>query len=114
SENTLDFEDTVAVLPDISLTTNPENVVINTAELQDSYTVSIEAKNYFEGEKEANVSLDLPEGWQSEPESHKINLEERFDTEQVEFSIIPPADIDEGEFDIHIKAVSDGKEYDST
>src|SRR5699024_10302669 len=49
-----------------------------------------------------------------EPESHKINLEERFDSEQVEFSIIPPEDIGEGEFDIHIKAVSDGKEYDST
>src|SRR5690625_2494348 len=114
SENNLDFEDTVAVLPDISLTTNPENVVINTAELQDSYTVSVEAKNYFEGEKEADISLDLPEGWQSEPENHKVNLEERLDTEHVEFSIIPPEDIDEGEFDIHIKAVSDGKEYDST
>src|SRR5699024_9309383 len=114
SESVLDFEDTIAVLPDISLTTNPENVVINTAELQDSYTVSVEAKNYFAGEKEADVSLDLPEGWQSEPENYKVNLEERFDTEQVEFSIIPPKDIDGGEFDIHIKAAADGKEYDST
>src|SRR5699024_3982478 len=114
SENALDFEDTIAVLPDISLTTNPENVVIHTAELQDSYTVSVEAKNYFAGEKEADVSLDLPEGWQSEPENYKVNLEERFDTEQVEFSIIPPKDIDGGEFDIHIKAAADGKEYDST
>src|SRR5699024_4913161 len=107
-------EDTVAVLPDISLTTSPVNVVINTDDMKDHYTVSVEAKNYFDGEKEANVSLDLPEGWQSEPAERTVNLENRLDSEQIEFSIIPPEKVEEGDFEVEVKASADGKEYNST
>ncbi|MFC0299255.1 PIG-L family deacetylase [Virgibacillus soli] len=114
SENALNFTDTVAVLPDVSLTTKPANVVINTADMQDFYTLSVEAKNYVNGTKEVDVSLDLPEGWQSEPVEHTIKLDNRFDTKEIEFSIIPPEDVKEGELDIHVKALSDGKKYDST
>ncbi|MDY0409319.1 hypothetical protein [Paracerasibacillus soli] len=89
SENALNFTDTVAVLPDVSLTTKPANVVINTADMQDFYTLSVEAKNYVNGTKEVDVSLDLPEGWQSEPVEHTIKLDNRFDTKEIEFSIIP-------------------------
>src|SRR5690625_3905778 len=51
STNLLNLADTVAVLPDISLTTNPENIVMNTADLQDQYQVSVDVKNYTAGEK---------------------------------------------------------------
>src|SRR5699024_9127315 len=108
------FEDTVAVLPDISLMTSPENIVINTADKQDRYTISVEAKNYFDGEKVADVSLDLPEGWQSEPGKQTVSLKERFDSEKVEFSIIPPENVEEGDFNINVKASVDGKDYDAT
>src|SRR5699024_10848077 len=114
SENILNFEDTVAVLPDISLTTSPKNIVINTADKQGRYTVSVEAKNYFDGEKVADVSLDLPEGWQSGPGKQTVSLKERFDSEQVEFSIIPPENVEEGDFNINVKASADRKDYDAT
>lgn len=114
SKNELNFNDTVAVLPDISLTTNPENVVINTADIHDRYTVSVEAKSYFDGEKEASVSLDLPDGWLSEPAEQTVTLKNQFDTENIEFSIIPPENIEEGDFNIDVKAFAEGKEYDST
>lgn len=114
STNELNLNETVAVLPDISLTTNPENIVINTADLQDSYSISVEAKNYGEDQKEASVSLDLPKGWTSEPETQNVTLDNRFDTEQVEFSITPPANVEEGNFNVGVSATSNGKQYDST
>src|SRR5699024_11010866 len=93
STNTLSFDNTVAVLPEISLAANPENIVVNTADLQDEYSISVEAKNYFVGEKEASISLDLPEGWTSKPEDQHVTFDKRFDTEQVEFSIVPPENV---------------------
>ncbi|HLS59904.1 MAG TPA: NEW3 domain-containing protein, partial [Virgibacillus sp.] len=114
STNLLNLADTVAVLPDISLTTNPENIVMNTADLQDEYPVSVDVKNYTAGEKDVSVSIELPEGWTSEPSTKKVNLDNRFDTEQVEFSLIPPQNIEDGEFDIMVNATSNGKEYDTS
>lgn len=114
STNTLDLDNTVAVLPDISLTTKPDDLVINTADLQDDYTVSVEAKNYSSGKKEAAVSLDLPKGWTSEPEEQNVEFHKRNDTDQVEFSITPPDNIEEGDFDIDVHAESDGKQYNTT
>src|SRR5699024_5774759 len=114
SENVLNFEDTVAVLLDISLMTSPENIVINTADKQDRYTISVEAKNYFDGEKVADVSLDLPEGWQSELGKQTVSLKERFDREKVKCSIIPHENDEEGDFNINVKASVDGKDYDAT
>src|SRR5690625_3524901 len=114
STNLLNLADTVAVLPDISLTTNPENIVMNTADLQDEYPVSVDVKNYTVGEKDVSVSIELPEGWTSEPSTKKVNLDNRFDTEQVEFSLTPPENIEDGEFDIMVNATSNGKEYDTS
>jgi len=114
STNLLNLTDTVAVLPDISLATNPENIVMNTADLQDEYTVAVDVKNYTAGRKDASVSLDLPEGWTSEPSTKEVNLDKRFDTDQVEFSLTPPENIEEGEFDIMVTATSNGKEYDTS
>jgi len=111
STNKLNLGETVAVLPDVSLTTNPQNVVINTTDLQDSYSISVEAKNYVDGKKEASISLDLPEGWTSEPEAQNVTLDKRFDADQIEFSITPPENVNEGDFDIGINATSNGKQY---
>lgn len=114
STNVIDFSDTIAVLPDISLTTKPDNIIINTADIKDRYTITIEAKNYVDSKKEASITLDLPEGWSSEPEVQNITLDGRFDVKQIAFSIVPPSNVEKGEFDIKINATSNEKHYHTT
>ena len=67
TEKILELDNTVAVLPEISLSSNPVNLMINTADIQEEVPVTVSVKNYFNGENNASVSLALPEGWTSTP-----------------------------------------------
>ncbi|MFK4996923.1 hypothetical protein ACI2OX_03350 [Bacillus sp. N9] len=58
-----ELDETVAVLPDISLMLDPKDMVVNTAKIKEEMPVNVMVKNYFDGKRVAKVSLDLPEGW---------------------------------------------------
>src|SRR5690606_10041670 len=95
-----DLDNTVSVLPELGVTPDPVNITVNTADVQEKIPVSVKVKNYDDATQKAEVSLKLPEGWSSEPESAEVNLEERFEEKSVSFDLIPPSDVEEGEFTI--------------
>ncbi|MTW86982.1 hypothetical protein F3157_15140 [Virgibacillus dakarensis] len=112
--NILELDETFAVLPALSVSTEPEDIVVNTADLKSEYTVNVKVKNYYKGEKNASVSLNLPEGWTSVPEKADVNFKDRLDEQKTQFKITPPENIEKGEFSAEAIVESDGKEYDTT
>jgi LmbE family N-acetylglucosaminyl deacetylase len=114
AETILELDNTVAVLPEISISANPVNLMINTADVQEEVPVSVSVKNYFNGENNASVSLALPEGWTSEPEQVEVSFLERFDEKEVNFKIHPAGEVAEGNFSIDVLATSNGKTFDNT
>src|SRR5690606_21198013 len=63
----VNLDNTVSVLPELSVTPDPVNVTVNTADVQNEIPVNVKVKNYDNGLMSAKVSLNLPEGWRSEP-----------------------------------------------
>lgn len=114
TESVLVPEETVAVLPEFSITLDPQNVIVNTADIQDKIPVTVKVKNYFAGEKKATISLDLPEGWSSDPVETELFFTERFEEKEATFNLTPPADIEAGDFDIEALATADGKTFNTT
>lgn len=112
STNTIDFDNTIAILPEISVQANPEDIVINTADLQDGYSVTIQTENYSEEPQDVSLSLDLPDGWTSEPEMEEFTLED--EVIESEFNLIPPSDIGDDDFSIDVVAEANGKTFKST
>ncbi|WP_309228265.1 NEW3 domain-containing protein [Virgibacillus saliphilus] len=86
---TFELDDTIAVLPDLSVEANPDKLTINTADLQEEIPISANVKNYFNGEKDVEVSLNLPEGWTTETEQEQVTLTERLEEQEVTFNVSP-------------------------
>jgi LmbE family N-acetylglucosaminyl deacetylase len=110
----LDLDNTVSVLPELSVTPDPVNITVNTANVQDEIPVNVKVKNYVNGSKNTNVSLNLPEGWSSEPAVSKVNFTERYEEQEVSFTLVPPSTVAEGNFTIDAIAEADGKSYNTT
>ncbi|WP_026581438.1 NEW3 domain-containing protein [Bacillus sp. J33] len=109
-----ELEGTIAVLPDVGLTLSPEDLVINTAKVQEEVPVNVKVKNYREGAAQASVSLNVPEGWSVKPGTASVNFESSLEEKEVAFTLNPPADINEGDFKLTAQAVVNGETFDST
>lgn len=114
TEKVFGLDETIAVVPDLSIAVNPQNIVVNTANVQESIPVTVKVKSYFEGEKNATVKLNLPQGWKTNPVQKEVTLQERNDEKEVTFNLKPPADLKEGNFTIEAIAVADGKTFTTT
>ncbi|WP_210468401.1 PIG-L family deacetylase [Sporosarcina sp. 6E9] len=114
AESIMELDNTVAVLPEISLSSNPVNLMINTADVQEQVPVTVSVKNYSKGENIASVSLNLPDGWTSNPEQIDVSFSERFDEKEIDFIIHPARQVEEGNFSIDVLATSHGKTFDNT
>ncbi|SIT74508.1 NPCBM-associated, NEW3 domain of alpha-galactosidase [Edaphobacillus lindanitolerans] len=114
TSNVLDLDNTVSVLPELSVTPDPVNITVNTAEAQNEIPVKVKVKNYKDGAAKATVSLKLPDGWTSVPESAGANFAKRFDEETVGFKLIPPETVQEGEFNVGAVAEMDGETFNTT
>lgn len=109
-----EVNDTVAVLPEISVQSTPEELVINTEDIQDEVTVTLRAKNYVNGNSEAKIILDTPEGWEVSPSEQVVQFSEKSEEQDVTFTVVPPSNIDKGSFHLDAKAIYNGKELTST
>ncbi|PAE21126.1 hypothetical protein CHH80_08570 [Bacillus sp. 7504-2] len=114
TSKSLDLNNTVSVLPDLSVTATPANITVNTADVQDKIPVNVKVKNYAKEKKSAKFSLNLPDGWASQPALANVSLTERFEEKDVAFTLIPPSNVDEGSFTIETIAVAEGKIYNAT
>ncbi|WP_308128863.1 NEW3 domain-containing protein [Bacillus sp. sid0103] len=108
------LDGTVAVLPDVSLTLNPEDIVVNTADVQKQIPVKVKVKNYREGNTQSIVSLKVAEGWGVSPSEANVNLNSQLEEKEVSFNLIPPANIQKGKFTVAAEAKVNGKAFKST
>lgn len=114
TESVLDLDNTVSVLPELSVTPDPVNITVNTADVQDEIPVRVNVKNYRDGAGSASVSLNLPDGWTSDPEMVELGFGERFEEKTASFTLIPPAAVEEGDFTVGAVAEMDGHAYNTT
>ncbi|PLR94505.1 hypothetical protein CVD19_17425 [Bacillus sp. T33-2] len=109
-----EIDGTVAVLPDVGLTLSPEDIVVNTADVQKEIPVSVKVKNYRKGKTQSSVSLNIPDGWGVSPANAVVQFNNRQEEKEVSFTLTPPADIKAGNFKIAALATVNGKTYAST
>ncbi|MER2090228.1 MAG: NEW3 domain-containing protein [Sporosarcina sp.] len=107
------FEGTVAVLPEFSVTTDPTSVVVNTLHPQQEIPVKVQVKNYLNGEAEPTIKIDVPEGWTTPSDEKKVTFTKRYETQEVVFHLTPPAKMMEGSLEIAISAEWNGKQFTS-
>ncbi|MFE4894778.1 NEW3 domain-containing protein [Peribacillus butanolivorans] len=111
---TEELEGTIAVLPDVGLTLSPEDIVVNTADVQEEIPVTVAVKNYTEGKTSANVALKIPKNWKVSPAKATVSFNEKSEEKQVKFTLIPPKTIQNGEYQLKAEATVNGKTFDST
>lgn len=111
---TKQLEETVAVLPDLSLSMSPKDVVVNTANVQKEIPVTVKVKNYQRGKNQSSISLDVPDGWKATPKKTDVAFSKQHEEKDVAFKLTPPKGISEGKFQIAAKATANGKTYSST
>ncbi|QHA93073.1 PIG-L family deacetylase [Bacillus sp. N1-1] len=93
-------EERVALLPEVSVKPSPENLVINTKDIEESVTMDVEVEKFAEGALETDVSLQLPKGWTAEPESQEVSFGSDEQMKTISFTLTPPQNVEEGEFQI--------------
>ncbi|MCM3124224.1 MULTISPECIES: NEW3 domain-containing protein [unclassified Mesobacillus] len=113
-EQVKQLEGTIAVLPDAAVTLNPEDIIVNTANVQDEIPVTAKVKNYFNGASQAVVSLKAPEGWEVEPKTATVDFSAQFEEKEVAFTLSPPEGIQSGDFNIDAEVAVNGKTFNST
>lgn len=113
-EQVKQLEGTIAVLPDAAVTLNPEDIIVNTANVQDEIPVKAKVKNYFNGAAKAVVSLKAPEGWEIEPKSASVDFSAQFEEKEVAFTLTPPEGIKSGDFKIDAEVAVNGETFNST
>ncbi|MDP4551129.1 PIG-L family deacetylase [Alkalihalobacillus macyae] len=97
-------EERVALLPEVSVKPAPENLVINTKDVEERVTMDVNVEKFVEGALETDVALQLPDGWSSDPESQKVSFASNENMKTISFTLTPPEDVEEGEFQIVPKA----------
>ncbi|MDO6658102.1 PIG-L family deacetylase [Anaerobacillus sp. 1_MG-2023] len=90
----------VALLPEVSVKPSPENLVINTKDIEENVTMNVEVEKFAEVALETDVSLQLPEGWTAEPESQEVSFGSDEQMKTISFTLTPPQNVEEGEFQI--------------
>ncbi|NGP45462.1 hypothetical protein G4V62_11015 [Bacillaceae bacterium SIJ1] len=104
--STTELPQPLYVLPKLAVSTSPENLIVNTVDIKDSMPVRVRVKNYGTEVNVADVALQLPEGWESEPKQEEIKLSPASETE-VSFKVSPPSHITSGTF--AVKAMAESK-----
>jgi hypothetical protein len=80
---------TVAVLPDVSVDLNPDQIAINQLDVPESLEVEMTLTNYVDGPAEAYPALDLPSGWSAEASKEVVTFEQQGETETIVFTVTP-------------------------
>lgn len=93
-------EKRVALLPEVSVKPSPENLVINTTDIDEDVTMDVEVEKFAEGALETKVALQLPEGWTAEPETHSVSFASYEQSKTISFTLTPSSTVEEGEFQI--------------
>ncbi|MGO0062719.1 NEW3 domain-containing protein [Brevibacillus fluminis] len=102
--------DAVAVLPAFSLALSPSATVLNTLKPQDPVPVKVTVKNYNPGPAQANISLNVPDGWSVEPKAAPLSFSAKGETKSVAFTVKASAAVKPDKYTVTAVATSNGKE----
>ncbi len=80
----------IHVVPVFAVTTTPEIVVVSTATPQ-TKDVRVTVTNHASGAANADVSLDLPQGWRATPATQTAKFTREDESITVRFTLQPPA-----------------------
>ncbi|MDN4524873.1 NEW3 domain-containing protein [Fictibacillus fluitans] len=114
AQKTYEPEQTAAVLPDVSVTNDPESLVVNTADLKDSVQVKVEAKNHTAGKESAVIHLNAPEGWNVTNNDQEINFQKKGEVKSVQFTVDLPQSVKEGDYSLKPEARVNGKQLSTS
>ena len=104
-EITVDSEEIIGVLPDVSLRVSPENLVLNTlSEGDEPLTVSVAATSYSVDAASTTIRVHAPDGWIVEPETVDVEFARKGDTAGATFTLTPPEGLPEGSYDFTVSA----------
>ena len=103
-EQHLPLEELV-VLPDVSVTCSPESIVINTQGKRSVIPVKVQVKRYRPEKLTASINLKLPKGWTLITGHQETVLDRHLGEKEAEFLILPPKEVEHGEFSIQAEAV---------
>jgi LmbE family N-acetylglucosaminyl deacetylase len=102
-------QQTLAVLPEVSLQLKNDSMVLNTKALKDQYTIDVTARSHQASPAAAKVSLQVPDGWTVENNEASIQFHQLLEEKTITFKVKPPRDIKEGNNVIKAVASINGK-----
>jgi len=99
----------VAILPAVSLTFIPDHVAVNKADVPEQISLIVQVKSYREDALATDISLNIPKGWDVFPREVNVHLAHKLDVVDVEFTLFPSKDIEEGRTSIQALASINGE-----
>lgn len=102
--------DTIAVLPAFSLALSPSATVLNTQKPEEPIPVKVTVKNYNPGAAEANISLQVPNGWSVEPKTTPLAFAAKGETKSVSFTVKASSSVKPDAYTVTAVASGGGKE----
>ncbi|HET8667622.1 MAG TPA: PIG-L family deacetylase, partial [Terriglobales bacterium] len=100
----------LAVGPRFSVAVSPAMVVVPTGSTR-PVKLEVEGRSNLPREADAQIALDLPPGWNSDPQSIAAHFAKPGENKLYEFSLMPPSDLREGRGQVKAVLKADGKEY---
>ncbi|KIL45789.1 PIG-L family deacetylase [Jeotgalibacillus soli] len=105
--------DTVAVLPDVGVKLNPEEISINQLDVPDTINVEMVLTNYTAGPAVAYPSLVLPDGWTAISSEEEVNFNHQEEQKSIEFTVTPNGQIPEA-FEVKGQVEVEGEVFQTT
>ncbi len=100
---------TLAIVPDFSVMLEPGTQVISTHNGADS-TVTVAVTSNFPRAVHADLHLELPQGWRSEPTHTAVDLQHRGEKQEFHFHVVP-AGLQPGRATVRAVLDSGGEKY---
>ena len=97
-EQNIHPDDTIAVLPDFGLNITPEGAVFSTEKKGQKIAVDVHVTNYVDGPNEGRVELDVPDGWEVQPQSAQVSFAAQGESEKRSFVVYPTDDSSAGHY----------------
>ena len=100
----------LAILPAVSIHLTPRQVMIPTGRTARTVPITVDVAGFGSAAVKGTVSLELPEGWRSEPAAAPFELAANASRARVEIAVSLPA-LRAGAFPVRAVARVDGREY---
>jgi LmbE family N-acetylglucosaminyl deacetylase len=104
----------VQVVPALSVRVSPEITAVPLAMPRRPVEVRVFARNLGRGAVAADIRLEAPPGWSSEPPSSPLRFSYEGEEAGVRFTLTPPAALAAGELTLRAVAVAQGREHRET